>query len=238
MERWNGSRWTIQPTPKYHGRPAESLYLLAVSCVSANACTAVGGGVEHVLADAGTAPLAERWNGRRWSIQPTPTRKRWVGFVDPLTGVSCATAKSCTAVGSTTDANGPGGTGSVLIERWNGARWTLEPGRNEPAPGSLTSQSTLSSVSCVSPMECTATGGWETIGHTPAGNAQGTLAESWDGTRWAIQPTSPQGTGMPNLNGVSCSAASTMCTAVGSQPKDQSSLPLVEQSGAPPSAVA
>src|SRR5215467_7144930 len=59
-EQWNGTTWTIQPTPS----PAGGGALNSVSCVSASACTAVGSSA------AGT--LAERWDGTRWSIQPTP----------------------------------------------------------------------------------------------------------------------------------------------------------------------
>jgi hypothetical protein len=42
-----------------------------------------------------------------------------------------------------------------------------------------------------------------------------TLAEHWNGSRWAIQPTpNPTGQAPSVLSGVSCTAA-TACTAVG-----------------------
>jgi hypothetical protein len=41
-----------------------------------------------------------------------------------------------------------------------------------------------------------------------------TLAEHWDGTKWAIQPTPNQNGPVNQLRGVSCTSA-TSCTAVG-----------------------
>src|SRR5919201_345683 len=54
-ERWNGTSWVIQSTPKPSGATASKLF--DVSCTSASACTAGGSG------------LAERWNGTSWSLQ-------------------------------------------------------------------------------------------------------------------------------------------------------------------------
>jgi hypothetical protein len=56
-ERWNGSTWSIQPTPNPAGAPVSLLN--GVSCASATACTAVGG---YNNGTAGVT-LAERWNG-------------------------------------------------------------------------------------------------------------------------------------------------------------------------------
>ena len=84
---------TIVSTPEPTG--ALATQLTAVSCTSANACTAVGwytnsGGV--------TVTLAERWNGSAWSIQTTPNPP---GATTALfEGVSCPTTTACTAVGA------------------------------------------------------------------------------------------------------------------------------------------
>jgi hypothetical protein len=68
----------------------------------------------------------------------------------------------------------------------------------------------LSAVSCPVPGSCTAVGHSARVG----GNAF-MLAEHWDGSGWAIQPT-PGQAGIVNatLNGVSC-ASPASCTAVG-----------------------
>jgi hypothetical protein len=65
--------WSIEHTAD----PARSLgrELYGVSWTSGSACTAVG----NFKAHAGRyASLAERWNGNRWSVQPTPSYKNLV----------------------------------------------------------------------------------------------------------------------------------------------------------------
>ena len=84
--------WSVQPTPNLPGAPNGQL--MRVSCASPTACTAVG-----IYAAGPAVPtVVERWNGTRWSIQPTPKPSR-MGSIG-LTGVSCALKSSCIAVGS------------------------------------------------------------------------------------------------------------------------------------------
>jgi hypothetical protein len=62
-ETWNGSTWSIMPTPDaYRSRNIE---LLDVSCVRSSDCFAVGldFGAHHV-----TTTLAERWDGHTWTV--------------------------------------------------------------------------------------------------------------------------------------------------------------------------
>ena len=85
--------------------------------------------------------------------------------------------------------------------------------------------SRLGGVSCRSATDCTAVG---TYSGTSA--AEQTLAEHWDGSNWAVQPT-PNPVGMSaELDAVSC-ASSTSCTAVGvsiTQSSRPHSRPLAE----------
>jgi hypothetical protein len=141
--------------------------------------------------------LAQRWNGRAWTLQTTPNP---TGATDNnLAGVSCASPTACTAVGNYTS----GGVTRALAERWDGAAWAIQ---TTPTPTGATS-SVLSGGSCTSPTACTAVGRYTSAGVTH------TLAERWDGTNWTIQPT-PDPTGGSPLTGVSCTSA-TACTAVG-----------------------
>jgi hypothetical protein len=81
---------TVQPAPSQ----ATSGFFEGVSCPSAEACTAVG----ESITNAGIQePLAERWNGKDWSVQSTPNPGG--GQNSGLAAVSCASARSCTAVG-------------------------------------------------------------------------------------------------------------------------------------------
>jgi hypothetical protein len=185
-EEWNGTSWSIQPTPDQPG--AVESFLQGVSCTSATACTAVG-----YYRNPSTYPLgftlAEAWNGTSWSIQPTPHHNTSVNHV--LNAVSCTSASACTAVGSQGF--------KTLAEAWNGATWSLQP-----TPHPEQGLHVLQGVSCTSASACTAVGT----------AYDGTLAESWNGTSWSIEPTpGPQTTVPAEQAGVSCPTA-TACTAV------------------------
>ena len=85
-ERWNGSKWSIEHAPSPTG--ATSSELDGVSCASASACTAVG---QSNPSNATGVMLAERWNGTKWSIEPTPS-PTGVSYSE-LNGVSCTSGE-------------------------------------------------------------------------------------------------------------------------------------------------
>jgi hypothetical protein len=65
-ERWNGHRWRTQRIREPAGTSGN--VLVAISCSSRRRCTAVG---YDLTTSGNTLTLAERWNGRRWSVQLT-----------------------------------------------------------------------------------------------------------------------------------------------------------------------
>ncbi len=98
-ERWDGVSWSSERTPQPTG--ARDSDLFGISCTKATVCTAVGSFTNRAGT---TVPLAEHWNGTRWSIQRT---SRPVGATDSdLRGISCTRATVCTAVGSFTNRAG------------------------------------------------------------------------------------------------------------------------------------
>jgi hypothetical protein len=130
--------------------PAAGAVLNAVSCTAAAACTAAGFSIPSAGKD---RALVERWNGRHWALQPSPAAS---SFGSELTAVSCATARSCSAVGSYDTATGAF---VLLAEAWNGVRWKLAATAN-PSPAF---DSTLSGISCSSQSACTAVGSYEAL---------------------------------------------------------------------------
>ncbi len=187
VERWNGTRWSIQPNPASRAKGT----LDGVSCLSSRVfCIAVG----YRFASGRQRALVERWNGTRWSIQPNP------GFWgDSLLGVSCVSSVSCWAVG-TSPPGGIFGPPRPFAERWDGSQWSDEA---IAAPG----YGALAAVSCSSSTRCTMVG-------TDFDGQPSPLAERWDGVRWVIQATAEPSGRLPRLLGVSCTSA-TECTAVG-----------------------
>lgn len=212
-EAWNGMSWRTQVTPSPGGTFGSQLN--GVSCTLASACTAVG---FYNRAPFGPeAPLAEAWNGSRWSIQAIPSP---AGALDSgLGAVSCTSASACTAVGGYS--NSSHATLAFAV-RWDGTRWTVQA---TPSPNPGTTFAMLSGVSCTSASACTAVGAYD--------NSAGTtlaFAEHWDGTSWTIQATpSPVLATHSFLRSVSCTSANA-CTAVGDQGTLTSAgLPLAER---------
>jgi hypothetical protein len=203
VETWNGRNWFVGTTPN-----ASNSVLSGVSCNGAKACTAVG---DAVGGGSTLVSLAERYDGTNWTVQSTPNPAGAVHSF--LTSVSCASVKTCTAVGFFTDGSG---NQFPFAEQWNGTSWSLQ---TPPAPtGSTTAQ--LNGVSCTSSTACEAVGSDNT--HT--------WAEVWNGTTWAIQNiATPSGGQHPFVNGVDCTAANA-CTAVGDYINASSNaVPLAER---------
>ncbi len=194
-ERWNGTSWAIETTP--NPSDGTNSVLNDVSCTSTTACTAVG----YISGSNGLGTFAEEWNGTSWAIETTRNPSGVTSIT--LSGVSCTSATSCTAVGWYVNSSGVFVT---LAEAWNGASWAIQ---TTPNPAGAT-QSYLNDVSCTSATACTAVGEY----HNSSG-AVVTLAERWNGTSWTIQTTpNPSGATNSSLNSVSCSS-SAACIAVG-----------------------
>src|SRR5690349_12459706 len=99
--------WSVLPPT---APPVPSGQLSAVSCSSASACTAVG---SRRGASGAQVTLVERWNGRKWSVQPSSSppsaEASW------LSDVACTSSKTCLAVGGMTVGSG---VPDALVERW------------------------------------------------------------------------------------------------------------------------
>jgi subtilisin family serine protease len=142
--RWTGTAWENKsPTS------TESLsQFYAVSCTSADACTAVGmqrdgWGVWR--------SLAARWSGPSagWAFQTVP--KPGHAGETPLQGVSCTSPTACTATGWRT-----GSDQKPLAVRWDGSVWEIQPTPKLTEEGNGNTR--LNSVSCVHPKSCVSVG--------------------------------------------------------------------------------
>ncbi len=195
-EHWDGTRWAIEATPNPHR--GNNTFLTGVSCSSPTACTAVGDYVDGVGQQ---VALAERWDGRRWEIQPMSSPSGATSTF--LTSVSCASSSRCSAVGYSS--RGAGQTTSIAL-RWDGATWQSQ---EVPTLSGGTS-SRLSSVGCASASACTAVGFSGDVFAAPQ-----PFSARWNGVVWQIEPTpQPPGATRSVLSSVSCPTA-TECVAVG-----------------------
>lgn len=183
VERWDGRRWSIQRI----AIPANArVSLSGVSCPARRACFAVGTVTRPKRRN---MPLVERWNGSTWSVQRGASRGVRPSFANFLYGVSCVSAKACTAVGARFAGS--------LVERWNGSTWRLLKS---------TSQVFLAAVTCKSPTACTAVGS----------GSNGAVAETLNGIKESVRPLADPG-GEPDsahFSSLACNSAKA-CLAVG-----------------------
>ena len=188
---WDGQRWTAK-------RFAGLGVLDGVSCVSRTFCVAVG--------NRGSATLVQQWNGRIWSVVPSPNRG---SEFDDLASVSCVSPAWCVAVGSWESTQvGGGEIERPLVEWWNGRVWTLV---SSPGFAPDLDFVRLASVSCASVRMCVAVG--DTADGAPHTHR---IVEMWDGAHWTLVTGLPVlSSSFDTLAGVSCPSA-RFCRAVGS----------------------
>jgi hypothetical protein len=101
---WDGSAWTIVPSPN----PGGNNFLFGVTAASANDVYAVGrydnGSVDRTL--------IEHWNGSAWSVVPSPN----IGSLDNgLEAAAAVSSNDVWAVGASTE----GTVSQTLVERYN-----------------------------------------------------------------------------------------------------------------------
>ena len=196
IEQWNGTNWSIVPSPNPHGLTFAALD--GLTCPGATSCYAVGTYSTHSWG----RTLIEHWNGSSWAIvaSPNPPGKNFAA----VGSLACPSDTSCLAVGFfMTDS-----TAKTLVERWNGTRWSIVSSPNPP-PG-LLEFAGLGGVDCASGADCYA------VGFAVSGFGSRVLIEHWDGTTWSIatNPDQPGTKEFPALLDVAC-PSSTSCHAVG-----------------------
>ncbi len=214
VEQWDGSAWSVAPTPVLSGPGVVGAFLQGVTCASPSNCMAVG-----YTTDANGQnlnALIEQWNGVVWTIVPGADTGQ---AFEELTGVQCVNGADCWAVGNAgpvqQDPNFlpiyPGAVGDQgLIEHWNGSSWSVVPSAAEPAPGG----GYLGGIDCVSSTACWASG----AATDSTGQASGILMEQWNGSAWIDVSSSvpvPSDSGGAILASISCLGPSA-CWAVGS----------------------
>src|SRR5438876_7048770 len=197
IERWNGSTWSVVPSPSPVHFEHSGAELDGVTCVSANDCLAVGWHLYSHSQDR-ELPFSVHWNGSNWSQvnAPFPTGS----FSTSLSAVSCVSATDCWASGVST---GVQPDTITITEHWNGSKWAIVPSPSpnpNPQNGSL-----LAGIACPAAAECWA------VGLMPLSGGTVSLTERWNGAKWAVVTTPSSTDGQ--LAADSCSAGAA-CLAV------------------------
>jgi hypothetical protein len=211
---WNGMRWAPQvPVDGNHTQPND---LNSIACALPTECFAVGSVGSFNFAS--HRRLIEMWNGTAWSILALGNPKGTEN--DFLTSVSCGGPSLCFAVGDENDNTDL--TPGVLLEKWNGANWAVQPPLPEPTGAQGIG---LHAVSCVSSADCTAVGTVVFKNFTD----QQPLAEHWNGTSWSVEPMpAMNGSTQPDLFSLSCSGSACMAAGNMFDSTTGGDVPLVE----------
>ncbi|HEY0071719.1 MAG TPA: S-layer homology domain-containing protein [Chloroflexia bacterium] len=158
---WNGTTWSIVPSPN---TASGNNYLSDVVAISSNDVWAVG---FHTPTGGHDVPHVMHWNGTAWSLQSIDVLTTEDPADGRLLSVAATAANDIWAVGSYAD--------QPLVEHWNGTNWT-----RVSAPSAGYGSHHITSVAAIS-----ATDAWM-VGYYWSGSQQKTLVQHWDGTQWSI----------------------------------------------------
>lgn len=114
---WDGSSWSVIPSPNVPGKP--DVELNGVAAISANDIWAVGHSGDPSYAPYQTLTL--HWDGTSWSIIASPNPGTDNG--NDLTAVAAVAPNDVWAVGWYQSGSYP----SALILHWDGTSWTVVP---------------------------------------------------------------------------------------------------------------
>lgn len=224
---WDGKVWSHVQSPSV---PGFSNHLHALAALSADDVWVVG------ASHRGTGvwrTLTMHWDGRLWSIVPSPT----IPPISSLNGAASAPG-SVWAVGE--QSTGEKGVGSrPLILRWNGEKWSIEPlppgvdlgvlngitalpggdmwavGSYSDTPGNPAKPLTLRwhagawerVLADVTPGELRSVSGTSSSDVWAVGNrGQETITLHWDGNAWQLVKSPNPGSAGNTLSGVSAAS--------------------------------
>ncbi len=146
---------------------------------------------------------------RAWSLVSSPNP----GTEDLLQHVAAVSANDVWAVGF----YGSNGAGATLVGHWDGTAWSVVPSPNQPSSNNILYGVAAGSASDV----------WAVGFYTNGSGPNQTLVEHWDGTTWAIVPSSSPGLSDNVLYSVAAVSANDVWT-VGHYTTNGTGTTLVE----------
>jgi hypothetical protein len=245
IEHWNGTSWSIVPSPN-SGSGFNTLYSVAAS--SSSDVWAVGA----YDSGAGVRTLTLHWDGNSWNTVPSPNPP---GGYNEFYGVATAGPNDAWAVGYYNYNSAV----YTLIAHWNGTSWTVVP---SPA---VSGSANLTAVGIAGPNDVWAVGGvdywgqaliehwngsaWSVVANPTAGrltglairnsadiwaagdfpsSASSTFTEHWDGSTWTVVPSHNNGANDNSLRGLTVAPARE-AWSVGFYGADGAHAPLIER---------
>ncbi|MFL5734562.1 MAG: hypothetical protein ACJ78Q_15365 [Chloroflexia bacterium] len=143
IEHWNGSAWSVVPSPNVG---TGQNWLWGVASLSANDAWAVG--YSRSTPTGPLRTLVEHWNGASWAVVPSADPG---AYSDRLTAVAALSPTDVWAVGYSADSGSS--PDASLVERWDGTAWNVVP-----SPNSGSDSNHLSAVAAMSAIHVIAAG--------------------------------------------------------------------------------
>jgi hypothetical protein len=186
-----GAGWQVVPSPNAPNEAGSELF--GVTCLSPDNCIAVG---QSDTSGSTPTTLIEQNGGSGWTLVPSPNANAY-GGIGSLSGVACASATHCVAVGDYQSENAA--YFQTLIEQNFGNGWKVVPSANtDPSE-----DNSLAAVACPSSSLCIAVGSRGKDRNLP-------LIEQNTGAGWTLVPA----TGIGSLSGIAC-PSTRRCVATG-----------------------
>lgn len=180
IEHFDGQRWTITPSPNVakvvNTYTSQANVLNAVDAISSSNVWAVG--YTAISTNLGSQSLVEHWDGRSWTVVPSPNGvSPLFGFYNFLNAVSGTAANDVWAVGWNGAVENQH---RATIQHWNGTAWSLVPA---PVIGNTSQYVVLTAVTALASNNAWAAGIYRdsvdaTISHP--------VTLHWNGTSWSV----------------------------------------------------
>jgi len=184
---WNGTTWSIVPSPT-----VDHDILFGVDAIATNDVWAVGRSRPGGSGEDRT--LTIHWDGANWSVVPSPND----GFDDNnLFGVAAVASNNVWAVGSACCE-------ATLALHWDGVSWNIVP---TPIFDPNATNQVLVGIVALSSDDIWTAGQY--IGPLQ-GSAQFTLTENWDGSNWNFVPSPNAPNSNNRLHGITATPNGTL----------------------------
>jgi hypothetical protein len=165
IEHWNGSVWSMIPSPNVQGY--QQNILQGIAAVSASNIWAVGQGyVNRSRQQFGYCTLIEHWDGTSWKILPQSQLDGGLGGIAASSNTTLWTAGS----------RGYPAAYHTLIERWDGTTWRIIPSPD------VEKDNILQAIASTSASNASVVG--LSSEHFPLRDHP--LIEHWNGSRWSV----------------------------------------------------
>jgi hypothetical protein len=188
IEHWNGSVWSIVPSPNPAVGSGDSDTLNAIGGSGPDDLWAAGDALNQ---ENGSIELVfEHWNGQEWSLAQSPTPPGGAQFA---AGVVAVGPGDVWAVGTEAGAI----TNETLSAHWNGREWSIVPTPEFIGPGDVQNQ--LTAVTAAGADEVWASGYAYNVRDE---NRLLPYVLSWNGKSWTMTKVPKKGGEGSRLNGI------------------------------------